>query len=63
MIARGGEEVISSSESPIQICMWEGLLQDPREVPLNALFFRSGFINMLREIRGIVKRHHFCPRI
>lgn len=55
MIARGREEVISSSKFPIQICMWEGLLQDPHEVPLNALFFQSGFINMLREVRGIVK--------
>lgn len=44
MIAREGEEEISASKSPVQIRMWEGLLQGPQEVPLNALFFRSGLL-------------------
>lgn len=44
MIARGGEEVVSSSKSPIQIRMGEGLLRGPQEVPLNALFFQSGLL-------------------
>lgn len=44
MIAWVGEEVISSSKSLVQICMWEGLLRGPQKVPLNALFFQSGLL-------------------